>query len=121
LIGADRGWLLAAGAVAQRYDGDGADGQGGHEQHGIVATRGEQRPPGRIYRRFQGKEGSVPYRLIDQACRQRGVFGSLDEAKQAIPAISDWRPDETGFRWDGWPAGAETFSGPLYVIELVAE
>src|SRR4029450_10006959 len=33
-------WCLSAGAVAQEGGGDGADGQGGHDQHGVPGDRG---------------------------------------------------------------------------------
>jgi hypothetical protein len=40
LIGPDWRWCLGAGAVAQEGGGDGADGQGGHDQHGVPGDRG---------------------------------------------------------------------------------
>ena len=35
-----RGGCLGAGAAAQQGGGDGADGQGGHDQHGVPGDRG---------------------------------------------------------------------------------
>jgi hypothetical protein len=40
LVGADRGWRLGIGAVGQQRGGDGADGQGGHDQHGVAGDGG---------------------------------------------------------------------------------
>ncbi len=40
LIGPDRGRRLGVGAVLQQRGGDGADGQGGHHQHGVAEDRG---------------------------------------------------------------------------------
>ncbi len=45
----------------------------------------------------------------------------MEAAKQAVPAVTDWRADETAFRWNGWLPGAEPFSDPAFVITLVAE
>ena len=38
--GPDRGRRLGVGAVLQQRGGDGADGQGGHDQHGVAEDRG---------------------------------------------------------------------------------
>jgi hypothetical protein len=35
-----RGGCLGAGAAAQQGGGDGTDGQGGHDQHGVPGDRG---------------------------------------------------------------------------------
>src|SRR5271165_5463931 len=40
LIRPDRGRCLGVGAVAQQRGGDGADGQGGHDEHGVAGDRG---------------------------------------------------------------------------------
>ena len=40
LVGPDRGRCLGVGAVAEQGGGDGADGQGGHDQHGVAGDRG---------------------------------------------------------------------------------
>jgi len=40
LAGADRGWRLDVGAAPEQGGGDGADGQGGHDQHGVPGDRG---------------------------------------------------------------------------------
>jgi len=40
LVGPDWRWRLGAGAAAQQGGGDGADGQGGHDQHGVPGDRG---------------------------------------------------------------------------------
>ena len=39
LIGPDRGRCLGIGAVFQQGGGDGADGQGGHDQYGVAEDR----------------------------------------------------------------------------------
>jgi hypothetical protein len=36
----DRGWRLGIGAAPEQGGGDGADGQGGHDQHGVPGDRG---------------------------------------------------------------------------------
>jgi hypothetical protein len=40
LVWPDRRWRLGAGPAAQQGGGDGADGQGGHDQHGVPGDRG---------------------------------------------------------------------------------
>jgi hypothetical protein len=40
LVWVDRWRCLGAGAAAQQRGGDGADGQGGHDQHGVPGDRG---------------------------------------------------------------------------------
>ena len=40
LIWPGRGWRLGVGALPQRGGGDGADGQGRHDQHGVPGDRG---------------------------------------------------------------------------------
>jgi hypothetical protein len=40
LIRPDRGRCLGIGAVLELGGGDGADGQGGHHQHGVAGDRG---------------------------------------------------------------------------------
>ena len=40
LVGPDRGRCLGIGAVAEQGGGDGADRQGGHDQHGVAGDRG---------------------------------------------------------------------------------
>ncbi len=42
LIGPDWGRCLGVGAVTQEGGGDGADGQGGHDEHGVAGDRGVQ-------------------------------------------------------------------------------
>ncbi len=40
LVWPRRWWCLGIGAVAQQGGGDGADRQGGHDQHGVAGDRG---------------------------------------------------------------------------------
>lgn len=61
----------------------------------------------------------MAYRLIGQARQEWGEFASIEAAKREVPAVTDWQTDETGFRWNGWLSGAEPFSDPAFVIELV--
>ena len=39
LIGPDRWWRVGVGAVAQLGGGDGADGEGGHDEDGVAGDR----------------------------------------------------------------------------------
>src|SRR5260370_22726968 len=46
LTGPDRGRGLGVGAVLDQGGGDGADGEGGHDEHGVAGARGGEARPG---------------------------------------------------------------------------
>lgn len=57
--------------------------------------------------------------LFEKTGSKAGTFPSVDEAKQAVPQITDWVQNQDRFAgWNGWVADAVPFSAPDYRIEL---
>ena len=79
LVRPDRCWRLGAGAAAQQGGGDSADGQGGHDQHGVPGDRGVAADLGLVQAEAALAELEAFLRLAS-AARRRGSAGTATAA-----------------------------------------
>jgi len=75
---------------------------------------------GRVRRQKKRKRPQPgPDQVTTQAVQERGLSASMELAKQEVPDVADWPPDQTGSGGRVWLPTAEPFSDPAFVIELV--